>query len=82
MIKGLKRRLGIFFSFVGMAVLALFFTSDIVKQPNISYLFWGITFLMLGLFFMRSAQPDPEESQRFRLIRRIFSRKKNEDEEE
>jgi hypothetical protein len=36
----------------------------------------------VGLFFLRSAQPDPEESQRFRLMRRIFSRKKIEDEEE
>lgn len=82
MISGFKRRISIFFILLGVVVLALFFTSDVVEKPNIGYLFWGIIFIILGAKFLRSSHPEPEESQRFRLFRKIFSRKKKEEEEE
>jgi hypothetical protein len=77
--KGFINRLGIFFLIVGVAVLALFFTSDFVQAPNIGYLFWGIVFAFLGYFFLRVTRKEPKESQRFRLFRRIFFRKKKEE---
>lgn len=76
MISGLKRRLGIFFTLLGAAVLGLFFTSDTISQPQIGYLFWGVIFFALGVLFLRRSRTPPEESQRFRLVRRLFSGKK------
>ena len=78
---GIKQRLGIFFGFVGIAVMALFFTSDVVDEPNLGYLFWGIFFSALGFLFLRASRTPPEESKRFRLVRRIFSKKKKGNEE-
>ena len=76
MISGLKKRLGIFFALLGAAVLGLFFTSDTISQPQIGYLFWGVIFFALGVLFLRRSRTPPEESQRFRLVRRVFSGKK------
>jgi hypothetical protein len=72
-------RIGIFFMIVGVTVLALFFTSDFVQEPNIGYLFWGVFFAFLGVVFLRASRPEREESQRFRLARKLFSRKKKEE---
>lgn len=72
-------RIGLFFIVVGIAVLALFFTSDFVQEPNIGYLFWGVVFFSLGVVLLRISRPSREESQRFRLIRKLFSRKKKEE---
>ena len=76
MISGLKKRLGIFFTLLGAAVLGLFFTSDTISQPQIGYLFWGVVFFGIGVMFLRRGRTPPEESQRFRLVRRLFSGKK------
>jgi H+/Cl- antiporter ClcA len=76
---GLKQRFGIFFGFVGVAVMALFFTSDVVEKPNLGYLFWGIIFTGLGFYFLRASGTPSEESRRFRLVRKILSRKKKGD---
>jgi len=77
--KNFRSRLGIFFMLVGVTILALFFTSDFVQEPNIGFLFWGVVFTLLGFWARRAARRDREESQRFRLLRRIFSRKKKEE---
>ena len=79
---GLKQRLGTFFGFVGVAVMALFFTSDVMEAPNIGYLFWGVVFTVLGFFFLRASRTPPVESQRFRMVKRIFSKKSKEDEKD
>jgi len=72
-------RIGLFFVVVGVAVMALFFTSDFVQEPNIGYLFWGVFFLLLGGALLRTSRPAREESQRFRLVRKLFSRKNKEE---
>jgi predicted membrane channel-forming protein YqfA (hemolysin III family) len=72
----LLNRLGIFFLLVSASILVLFFTSDVVQEPNISYLFWGIVFLILGVLALRRSRPEPEESKRFRTYRKLTSRKK------
>ena len=77
MLEGMTRRLGIFFTLLGAAVLALFFTSDVIKQPNLVYLLLGIVFAAIGITFLRAARPEPQESGRFRLLRR--SRAKREE---
>jgi hypothetical protein len=77
--RNLGNRIGIFFMIVGIAVLALFFTSDFVQEPNMGYLFWGIVFTFLAVVFLRASRPEREESQRFRLARKLFSRKKKEE---
>ena len=70
MLEGMKRRLGIFFTLVGAAVLALFFTSDVIQQPNLIYLLLGIVFAAIGITFLRATRPEPQETGRFRLLRR------------
>jgi amino acid transporter len=75
--KTFMRRLGIFFLLISAAILVLFFTSDIIQEPNIGYLFWGIIFLFLGVLALRRSRPDPEESKRFRTYRKLRSRKKD-----
>jgi hypothetical protein len=77
--RNIGNRIGVFFMIVGIAVLALFFTSDFVQKPNVGYLFWGIVFTFLGVVFMRASRPEREESQRFRLARKLFSRKEKEE---
>lgn len=79
---GLKQRLGIFFALVGAAVMALFFTSDVMDKPNIGYLFWGVVFIVVSFLFLRASRKPPEESKRFRLVRKIFSKKKKGDGEQ
>ena len=73
-------RVGLFLIIVSVAVMALFFTSDFVQEPNIGYLFWGVVFLLLGVALLRISRPAREESRRFRLVRKLFSRKKKEKE--
>jgi hypothetical protein len=77
--KHFVNRIGLFLFVVGVAVMALFFTSDFVQEPNIGYLFWGVCILLLGGALLRISRPDREESRRFRLVRRLFSRKKKEE---
>jgi hypothetical protein len=77
--KHFVNRVGLFFIVVGVAVMALFFASDFVQEPNIGYLFWGVVFLLLGVASLRASRPAKEESQRFRLVRRLFFRKKKEE---
>lgn len=76
---GLKQRLGVFFTLVGIAVMALFFASDVMDAPSIGLLFWGVVFAGLGFLFLRASRKPPEESKRFRLVRKIFSKKKKGD---
>lgn len=71
-----RGRLGGFFLMVGIALLALFFTSDFVQATNIYFLLWGIGLIVFGYLLRRGARPEQRESQRFRLLRRIFSRNK------
>jgi hypothetical protein len=76
MVEGFLRRLGLFCSFLGVAILSLFFTSDVIRQPNLGLLFWGIVLFGFGAYLLRKTKPAPQESQRFRLVRKLFSRKK------
>ncbi|MGD8455976.1 MAG: hypothetical protein PVF83_06310 [Anaerolineales bacterium] len=74
-------RTGLFLVVVGIAVLALFFTSDFVQEPSIEFLFWGVVIILFGMALMRISRPAREESRRFRLVRKLFSRKKKEEEQ-
>jgi hypothetical protein len=70
MLEGMKQRFGIFFTLLGAALLALFFTSDVIQQPNLVYLLLGIIFAAIGISFLRATRPEPQETGRFRLLRR------------
>lgn len=78
MIDGIKRRFGLFFTLIGAVTLALFFSSDAINQPNLGYLLWGAVSTSLGILLLRTSRTPPTESQRFRLVRRLFA---NQDEE-
>jgi len=70
----LKRKLGTFFTIVGIATLALFFTSDFARAPSLGLLFWGLIVTLLGIYLLKGTRPPQEESQRFRTVRKIFSK--------
>jgi len=70
----LKRKLGTFFTLVGIATLALFFTSDFARAPSLGLLFWGLIVTILGVSLLKASKPPQEDSQRFRTVRKIFSK--------
>jgi hypothetical protein len=75
MLEGMKRRFGIFFTLLGAVLLALFFTSDVIQQPNLLYLISGLVSGAIGITFLRASRPEPQESGRFRLLRRSRTKK-------
>lgn len=71
MINGLRRRLANFGLLVGGVMLALFFTSDAASAPNAKFLLWGLLLVIFGWMLGKKKKNHPEESNRFRTIRRI-----------
>ncbi|MDH5606953.1 MAG: hypothetical protein OEY93_08700 [Anaerolineae bacterium] len=82
----MRRRFASFFILVGGAALALFFTSDANRalggsaQPVMPLLGWGLLLVIFGIILLRGASPAPQESRRFRTLRKLTSgQKKGED---
>ena len=69
------RRMGYFFSFVGILLIGLFILSDLAKQPTCGFLAVGAPALALGIFMIVStpATPGPK-AERFRTMRRMTSK--------
>jgi Na+/melibiose symporter-like transporter len=65
-----KSKLGKFLFFIGAILLVIFFAMDQAKHPSYGYFCLGAVAVVLGgLLLMRSQKP-PDESMRFRTVRR------------
>jgi hypothetical protein len=75
------RRLGTFLFTVGLFLLGIFAASYAIQSPNFDLLPWGLGGVLLGLGLRRLFRKRPSESQRFRTVRKILARGKQDDEE-
>jgi hypothetical protein len=74
------RRLGAFFLFIGVGLIAIYIVSDLARTPDLLFLLSGTVLSLTGFFLRRSHKPPPPPSSgRFRLLKR--KRKKDEKEE-
>ncbi|MBI3159005.1 MAG: hypothetical protein HYZ26_05345 [Chloroflexi bacterium] len=71
----LRRRVALFMTVMAVAVLALFFSSDVAGRPNFWLLLSGIVLGGLAIGLWRGGRQPPAPSQRFRLMRRLFGGK-------
>lgn len=67
----LNRRVGTFFGLVGFVMLALFFASDVQRQPNLALLLLGSMSFFGGIWLVQRNRAQPQKSERFRLMRRL-----------
>ncbi len=74
-------RIGTFFFFVGLVLLALFFASDLANDPRFNLFFLGLTAVVIGILLIRRGRKPPEPSSRFRLVRGVFSRRDRKEED-
>jgi hypothetical protein len=73
-----KRRIGLFFLFIGLISLVIFFTADHSVYPGVEYFFVGVLFCVLGFALIWRDRKPPQESKRFRLFRRKMSKAERE----
>jgi hypothetical protein len=78
----LKNRFGTVFILIGGVLLFLFVAADFVEVENLNawYLVFGVIFTAFGIFLKASDRKPPEESARFRTLRRLSRRGKQRDE--
>lgn len=69
-------RVGVFLAVLGVTTLALFFLSDMARQPNGWLLFYGIVLLGLAFGILRATRAPGSQPERFRLMRRLFGGQK------
>ena len=68
-------RVGIFFITISLVVLFVFVASYQVDTPRYSLLLGGFVLILIGVFMIiRNRQP-PEKAERFRIFRKMRSRK-------
>lgn len=65
-----KSKLGRFILFIGLILLVVFFATDQAKHPSYSFFCVGVVAVILGGILMARGQQPPEESMRFRTLRR------------
>jgi hypothetical protein len=65
-----KSKFGRFFFFIGLILLVVFFAMDQAKHPAYGYFCVGIVVVFLGGMLMLRGQQPPDESMRFRTLRR------------
>ena len=65
-----KSKLGRFLLFIGLILLVVFFTVDQANHPSYGYFCVGIIAVLLGGVLMVRGHQPPEESMRFRTLRR------------
>ena len=70
----LKSRVGVFLIVLSLALLALFFISDLATDPEYNLLFYGLLGLGGGILLARRHHEPPEPSGRFGLIKRLRKR--------
>ena len=65
-----KSKIGRFLLFIGLILLVIFFTMDQAKNPSYGYFCVGVIVVFLGGMLMLRGHQPPEESMRFRTLRR------------
>jgi hypothetical protein len=80
----LKTRFGTFFMLIGFTLLVLFIVGDVLEVEELEawYLLFGTVFAGFGIYLSVLGRQPPEESGRFRLLRRLASRGKKKQEQE
>ena len=76
-----KGRIGIFFLFIGLILLALFFTTYEAQGPQVGFFFIGLLVTGLGIYFIRKDWKPAPPSGRFRLLKSPSNNKKEEEEQ-
>jgi hypothetical protein len=77
-----RRRVGLFFLFIGMISLVIFFTADHSTDPGVEYFFFGLLFVVMGGTLIWRDRKPPQESKRFRILRRKKSKAERESSKE
>jgi 4-amino-4-deoxy-L-arabinose transferase-like glycosyltransferase len=65
-----KSKIGRFLLFIGLILLVVFFAMDQAKHPSYAYFCIGVIVVLLGGVLMLRGQQPPEESMRFRTLRK------------
>jgi hypothetical protein len=65
-----KSKVGRFLFFIGLILLVVFFAMDQAKHPNYGYFCVGVIVVLLGGVLMLRGQQPPQESMRFRTLRK------------
>ncbi len=66
-----KSKIGRFLFFIGMISLVIFFAVDQSLHPSYGYFCVGVVVVLLGgMLMLRGQKPPPDESMRFRTLRR------------
>jgi uncharacterized membrane protein len=72
----MKKKFGNFITFISFSLILLFFISDMSGSPNYYLLIVGVLGFWFGIRIIRKAYAPPPKANRFRMIRRTFSRDK------
>jgi cadmium resistance protein CadD (predicted permease) len=72
-------RIGQFLFFLGVLAGIIFYITDQAGVPRYMFLLTGLILIPLGVSIMWRYRKEPEESDRFRTLRRLQSRKGKED---
>ena len=73
------RRIGVFLFLLSTLLLALFFMSDVTDATDYRLLFTGFPGFLLSIYIIYKTYRPPEKPERFRLLKRIFTRRKKKD---
>lgn len=65
-----KGKIGRFLFFIGLILLVVFFAMDQSKHPAYGYFCAGVIVVFLGGMLLLRGQKPPEESMRFRTLRK------------
>jgi Na+/melibiose symporter-like transporter len=65
-----KSKIGRFIFFIGLILLVVFFAMDQAKHPAYGYFCVGVVVVFIGGMLMLRGQKPPDESMRFRTLRR------------
>jgi hypothetical protein len=65
-----KSKIGRFLLFIGLILLVVFFAMDQAKHPSYAYFCIGVIVVLLGGVLVLRGQQPPEESMRFRTLRK------------
>ncbi len=65
-----RSKIGRFLFFIGLILLVVFFAMDQSKHPAYGYFCVGLVVVLLGGILMLRGQQPPDESMRFRTVRR------------
>ena len=74
-------RVGTFFLLVGLGLLVFFMLSEAAEKPQFNYFCGSMILLIIGFMFRAQYRRAVASSGRFSLLKRIFSRRGRDEEE-